>query len=433
MGNVIDVSERGEHPAVLTDTSAGGLLGGRLLHDDPLLEYLGDAESPRYVLRNKKRGLVVERGGVTEHVEPHSDYQALWVATDVRILVVVGQEPADASTSIPLSEVVSVDVDDGVLGGELAVTTAEDERFVFPCRGSLAEVAADVDEGTQAWARAYTLLDTAEGRMEEATDLREDGAFEDALAAVDDAREAVTAARERLAAYGEGALASIESEADVLEARIAERRRDVHEAHGRATHEAAREYWENREYDTAYDSFAEADAAFERAQALREDEDVAERHERLREEWSNLRVAPVAYAEAMAAEATATDRPGTAAQCWEVALERYRDVYALDWGREEPRFDVEPERVRERVLETLESAIDCRIQAAAEALAEAEALREDGQVTAARDRLETALAGVERAVGLADELRRSEDEALLEARNDLEAALADVEQVPASP
>jgi len=45
MGNVTDVAtHEGGDPAVLTDTSAGGLLGGRLLHEDPLVEHLRDIE-----------------------------------------------------------------------------------------------------------------------------------------------------------------------------------------------------------------------------------------------------------------------------------------------------------------------------------------------------------------------------------------------------
>lgn len=434
MGNVTDLStDEGEDPPVLTATEAGGLLGGKLLHEDPLIEHLSEDEQAEYVLRNKKKGVLIEREHGTERVEPHRSYQALCVATDVRLLVVVGQTPKDTTETIHFADVVSVSVEDGIFGGEIAVVTADDERYVFPCRGDLEPVGTYVDEATQAWARAYTLLDTADERLAEASDLNEDADFEAAIEAVDAARASLADARDRLAAFGAGAGAAFEGTAEDLEARIERRRRAVHAAHGEHAHEAAREHWERREYDDAYDTYAEAEAALERAMAISEDAAVAERLERLREEWNNLAVAPLAYAEAMADEARETDRPGTAAQCWEVAMERYRDVYALDWGREERRFDVEPEGVRERVVQTLESAVECRIDAARQAREEAADLRADGNSVAARDRLETALAGLERAIDLVDELRREDDEELLDERATIEAALTDLDRSLANP
>jgi len=429
MGNVTDVSatERDES-TVLTETSASGLFGGRLLHDDPLVEYLGEAERAMYVLRNKKRGLVVERDGHEERIEPHSDLQALCVVSDVRLVAVVGQKPGDESVSIPLSEIVSVDLEDGILGGELVVVTASEERYAFPCRGSLAPVAEYVDEGTQAWARAYTLLDRTESRLSEARELSDTAEFAAAIDAVDDAREAVADARDRLAAFGDGALAAIESEIEGLGTRISERRRRVHEAHGEHALAAAREHWERREYDAAYDSYATAEDALERAAMLREDTKLADRLDRVRTEWANLEVAPVAYAEAMVSEAREAENPGTATQCWEVAIERYRDVYALDWGRAERRFEAEPEKVRERILDILSSAAECRIEAARAARDDAEGLVGDGDTAAARDRLEDALDGLEGTASLVDELRQDGHEELAAERAELESALAALEE-----
>jgi len=428
MGNVTDLAGGDRSaPAILTETSAGGIFGGRLLGEDPLVEYLTESEQPQYVLRNKKRGLNLDRDGEKEGIEPHSDLQALCVATDVRLLVVVGQETGDESVSIPLSEVVSVDVEEGILGGELVVVTAAEERYGFPCRGSLGQVATYVDEGSQAWARAYTLQERVESRLAEARHHSEDEDFAAATSAVDEARGALADARDRLAAFGRGALATIEGELEAFQSEIAERRRAVHKAHGEHALTVAREHWERREYDAAYDSYATAEEAFERATTVREDEELAERLERVREEWANLKVAPVAYAEAMASEARDASSPATAAQCWEVAVERYRDVYALDWGRDERRFDVEVEGVRERILEILSAAASRRIEAAREARTDAEELRENGAPGAARDRLEGALEGVERTLALAEELRRDGHEELGAERDAIEAELAAIE------
>lgn len=434
MGNVTELSGWGSDvPALLTETTTGGLLGGRLLAEEPVVEYLLPAEQPSYLLRNKKRGVVREQGEGTERIEPDAELQALCVVTDVRLLAVVGQEDGDASLSVALSEIVSVDVEDSMLGGDLAVVTADGDRVRFPCRGDLNAVADRIDEGAQAWARAYTLLDRARARRADAETLREADAFGAAVEALDEARESLAGARDRLAAFGDGALAELQSEVTDLESRLEDGRLSVQKARGEQAIGSARKRWEDRRYDAAYDAYAEAEEAFERAAAVRETEEVTERLTRVREEWSNLEVAPVAYAEAMAAEARETDRPATAAQCWEVALDRYRDVYALDWGRAQARFDVQREGVRTRILEILDSAVECRLAAAETARSEAAELRREGATVAARERLERAQSSLERTADLVAELRQDDSESLRAERRRLAAALGELETTNPAP
>ena len=59
MKHVIEVD--GGDASVLTESGNGGLIGRGLLADRPLAEYVDTTETPAYVMRNKKRGVSVER------------------------------------------------------------------------------------------------------------------------------------------------------------------------------------------------------------------------------------------------------------------------------------------------------------------------------------------------------------------------------------
>lgn len=435
MGNVIDVSASGEPDApVLTRTASGGMLGGNYLRTDPLAAYLGDNEVAQYVLRNKKSGLRVESGGTgrgdggadepSEHLEPASDYQALAAVTDVRIVFVVGTPEGDRSVSIPLSDVVTVDVDGGIIGNELVLTTASDDRYRFPCRGDLGATAEYVDRGAQAWTRAYTHLDAAREALDRAEGHRRNAEFGEAIAAIDDGVAAVADARDRLAAFGTGAASALDPEADELERTLEERRREIHAEHGVDAHDRARRHWGNREYERAHEAYQEATAALERAQELQATAGIEERLDRIEDELDDLADAPLSYASAMVEEAEESEDPPTTAQCWEVAIERYRDVYALDWGREEERFRGDAEEIREHVLAALDRLVENRVAGVDHRLEEAEWLRQSDDLDGAREVLADALDALDRTERLVDELTHDTYPELAAARAEVEADLA---------
>lgn len=436
MGNVIDVSESGKpESAVLTSTATSGILGSTFLHSEPLSTYLGESERAQYVLRNKRTGLRIEsdgggdwsgdgdRDGETEQLTPASDYQALAAVTDVRIVFVVGTPDGDRSTSIQLADVATVAADGGLLGGELSITTASDVRYVFSCRGDLDPIVEYVDRGSQAWARAYTYLETARDALSVAEDARDATDFRAAIAAIDEGTTALTAARDRLATFGSGAERSLAPEAEELDGTLEQRRRAIHAEHGVHAHERGHRHWGNREYERAHQAYREATAALERAQDLAETADVEDRLARIDEELDELADAPLTYASAMVEEARASDDPRTCAQCWEVAIERYRDAYALDWGRDDDRFRGDPVRIRERILDAIDSLVDHRVDGIERRLEEAEWLRQSDDIAGARDVLEETMAALDRTERLVDELTVAEYPELDEARVEIEADL----------
>ncbi|PSP53738.1 hypothetical protein BRC67_01050, partial [Halobacteriales archaeon QH_3_68_24] len=115
MNNVTDISEAGRDAAVLTDAGSGGLIGRALLADRPLVEHLADDETPRYVLRNRKQGVTVERPDGTEEYEPDRGHGGAAVLTDVRVLFAAGRSDGDRTVSVPLVDVVDVRTEDGLL------------------------------------------------------------------------------------------------------------------------------------------------------------------------------------------------------------------------------------------------------------------------------------------------------------------------------
>ena len=469
MANVIDVSASGKpDAAVLTATAKSGMLGGTYLRSKPLAAYLADAEVPHYVVRNKKSGLRIEAAGdadpesgnrasetaegpataeqrrddaatvtdgtgapvqthtdetsAPEHLEPASEYQALAAVTDVRIVFVVGTADRDRSASIPLSDVATVDVESGLLGGELAITTVRNDRYVFPCRGDLAPIAEYVDRGAQAWARAYSLLDDARASLQAAERHRDATEFAAAIEAIDEAVDAVAAATDRMETFGEGAANSLGPETEELRRTLERRRREIYAEHGVHAHEQARSHWGNRNYERAHEAFVEARTALERAQELEATGGIEDRLARIDDELDDLADAPLSYASAMVEEAEDSDDARTSAQCWEVAIERYRDVYALDWAREEDeRFRGDPATIRDRIRTAVDELVASRVAGVEDRLEEAEWLRQSDDVDGAREVLDDATAVLDRTETLVEELTHETYPELDRARREVEA------------
>jgi len=441
MANVIDVSASGKpEAAVLTGTASSSLLGGIYLHTRPLEEYLGDAENPHYVVRNKHSGLRIEHGQwdtestpaessgdgspPSEKLTPTSQYQALAVVTDVRLVFVVGRPGGDRSTSVALSEVDLVSVEDGLLGSELSIVTASDDRYVFPCRGDLDPVEAFIDQGAQAWTRAYSLLDAAREELRRAERALDEAAFEAAIDEIDAAVGDIEDARRRIAEFGDGAATALEPESNELAETITKRRREIRVEQGIHAQERARSHWGNREYEQAHEDYRLAIRALESAQDLVATKGIEDRLDRIDDELEELADAPLSYARTMVEEARASDDDRTAAQCWAVAIERYRDVYALDWARERERFNGDPAAIRNRILDALDRLVEHRVSAAEDLLADVWWLRDSGDDTDAHARLLQTREQLEHTAALVDELSTAEYPELVEVRDSVAAELS---------
>jgi len=438
MDHVIDVSQTGPEPAVLTETGGGGLIGSGLLADRPLAAYLDDHETPEYVLRNAKRGVELTSPGGEETVEPGGDYSALALVTDVRILFAVGgagnvsalssvgaggrsvtgSAAADAgddcACSVPLADVVDVrTVEGGFRGDTFVVETVADTTYRFACRGDLDPVREFADAAVGIWTRAERRLERAESTVDRIGEAFEAGDIDVVLAAVGDVTDRLAEAREAASALP-GSAAVVGERADEVDAAVAALERRAHAERAEQARERGHTRWDDHEFERAYDHFETAVESYERALATDADrptDDLLERRlATLSVECDRLTEAPRDRAEHAAELARSAEDAETAAERWAVAVERYEGLLALDWGREEPRFAGDRESAREALATAASRLVEAHCDRAREALDDAaDPATEPPVARAAVERAEAALADArevagERAPGATDEV-----------------------------
>lgn len=120
---------------LLTQTGGGSLLSTGYFHNRAVIERIRPNEQPHYILCNRKKGLLIEHEGTTEHIRPSSDYRSVAVISDHRLLFVVGKTSGDWEQSIELSSIQAVKVSSGWTKDKLTVTTG-DRRYEFYSRKS---------------------------------------------------------------------------------------------------------------------------------------------------------------------------------------------------------------------------------------------------------------------------------------------------------
>ena len=418
MNNVTDISETGRDAAVLTDAGSGGLIGRAVLADRPLVEHLTDDETPRYVLRNKKQGVTVERPDGTEEYAPDRGHSGAAVLTDVRVLFAVGRSDGDRTVSVPLADVVDVRTEDGLLGGAFVVETVDDERYRFPCRGDLDAAREFLDTAVGVWTRAQRHVDEARDQVERLHSAFESGDADVVLAAVGDVEATLTEAREAAEPL-DCARVRIDERADAVRADLAGIERRARAEYAEQARERAHVRWDDGDYETALDALEEADKAY--AAALESggqeppDDLLAERRETLADERDRLAATPVERADHAADAASATDDPGAAVDWWGTAVERYDTALSLDWGRDERRFAGDPDELRDDLAEAARELVAAYCELAREHLDDGDDDREADPeaAVAAYDLAADALARArevahERVPGAIDEIDRVE-------------------------
>ncbi|WP_123538701.1 restriction endonuclease [Halosimplex salinum] len=381
MKHVIEV-EDGEE-SVLTETGSGGLIGRGILHDRPLAEYVDAGETPRYVVRNKKRGVRIDRSGdavggsgggsvdESERVTPDSDHSATALVTDVRVLFAVGHADGDRTHSVPLGDVVEARTVDGFLGGALVLETVHGRQYRFQSRGDLGPVQEFLDAAAGVWTRAERHLEAAAETLDQVETAFEAGDVDIVLAAVGDVRETLADAEEAAASL-DGASASVADRVADYRARLAWYERRAYAERAEQVRERAHTRWDDREYESAFDNFeraAESYAAALSVDADRPTDDLIERRlETLAEDRERLAAAPLERAEQAVEVASAEDDPETAVEWWERALDRYETLRSLDWGRDERRFAGDREAIRERLAVVAEGLVAARCERARRAV-----------------------------------------------------------------
>lgn len=119
--------------AARTDTVTERLLVGGdeytgefFLYGDPPIERLWNGEQPQAMLFNDMKGVGV--GSKRDTVTPDGSARSVFVVTDDRVLLLVGQEDGDWMRSVPLADVASADYHTGFMKHRIVVD-ASDSRY----------------------------------------------------------------------------------------------------------------------------------------------------------------------------------------------------------------------------------------------------------------------------------------------------------------
>lgn len=352
METIIDVRSSGR-PDVFDRANTDGLFGRTRRLQQPLGQYVRETETPSYLAYNDQSGLVATQGN-NESLTPADDYRAYLLATNVRVMFVVGDDDGDRIISLSYEDIVAVHCTSGLRTSTLELVTVDEDRWAFECKGDLTPVREFVDEATQVWTRTLTELDRAESQVEAAVTALETTDLDTAATHITAAQEALDNGRGRIEALGEGATASIDERCQSTQAQIDICQRRRHVSAAEQHRDTARRAWENRAYERAADAYAQAKTEYERALAVTAPEPptetIADARNAIEAEYAELRSAPVDAAQVAASAARATTDPAARATHWEDALNRYRTAYELDWGRDR-RFDGDRASLRQALAD----------------------------------------------------------------------------------
>lgn len=438
MSRIIDVTDDDGTHEILTETSLGGLIGGgKLLGGAPLATYLEGNETASYVLRNKKSGLNIETENETRTFKPNDEYQAVALVTDVRILFVLGNAFEDDKMEIQLGEIVQAKAETSRLRkSKLIIATLSDGIWKFPVRSDPTEVANHVDEMAQIWANAGRLLEDVESQVTAAEDALTEDNYSRARDELAGANENIETARHRIREVGQGATDRIEQRATSLRERVMALQREIYAAEGAIAHADAQTDWREGSYETAAASYETAIEAYE--QALEMDGPRPDRKTLVRRakgavsERELLRVGPLVDADSARRRAASIEDPEKAAHEWENALDIYREMLSLEWGREKGEFVVEKETIREQTTAVADDAIEDHHEAGRQWLTSGDKLAVQGRREQAREVYERARNQFEKALQLAREVQPEHEDYLDSALETVEERLSGTvpEEVP---
>lgn len=414
MAHITDLTEVGDSHELLTDTSVNRRVFGSisLLSTDPLETYLDADEQPRYVLRNGKFGVRVERdaGAETDHVRPGSDFRALALVTDLRVLVVVGQEDGDEQFDIRLADVVEAKARSvGFRTSALVVNTVDDEQWRFDCKGDVTPVASTIDDLAGVWTLALRLLDEADDQISSAEAALAESGPDRARVELGDAQSKIRRGVTRIREVGPAATERVESRARSVTRRLRDLERGMAASKGARAHARAQESWSQQAYEDAATRYERAIEAYETALAADGSTPAEETLERRLagavRERELLRVGPLVDADAARRRATEEQDAEEAARWWERALDGYRELLTLDWGTETREFVVDRDTIRDQTVSVADDAIDDHLEAGRGWLRSGDRLAVDGNEKLAREVYQRAHSEFENAKQLATEVR----------------------------
>jgi tetratricopeptide (TPR) repeat protein len=359
MGNIIilDNSE-GELPDVLTSTGQGGFLSSGYLLEAPATAAIDDGETPQFVLTNAKYGVSFESDTHTDEVRPGSGYRTIAVVTDRRVLILVGGvgDDHDKEFSVPHSEIEQVDSSTRLRHGTLTITRTGGATLTLHCgTDGLDDVTTFLENVSQAWVHAETVLEAVRSSLVEASDHREAGDIEAARTATETAMSHLEEAKATVSGVpSTRAAQAMQQRVETVSARTIEVDSRARRSYAHQLLDQGEAHWRAQEYEDAYDIFEQAIGEYETLlshphEHVPEVSAIQSEREQLRDIREQLTEAPLKNAEEAVADAQAADDTEDATAYWAEALERYRIALRLDWGAETRRFAGDPDRIREHL------------------------------------------------------------------------------------
>lgn len=413
---------------LLTETGRGGLFTTGYLEGAALISYLDDQETPLFVFGSGKRGLTRERGDETDRIVPDSGYRAITAVTDRRVQFVVGggREDGDWAESVRLSDIDRVSVESGLIREQLSIDVRDGPTYhVYLKDVDTDRIVSFLEEVSWAWIKVEELLDDARKHLVDASQHEKSRDYDQAKQSVIEARQTLDEATESTATLSSEASSGIHDRIDQVEGRYRETKRRVHAS--RATHlvDEAEQSWRDDEFAQAYEQFVTARDEYKKIldiYGLDPDKSDAMRNriEHVDGNLEHLSKAPLRRANEATKQARDAESPGESLTYWENALELYRKVIELDWGREEKRFDGDIDLVRDRVVGVVEEILTARRRLTDEQVERAEQLLDADEYSEARSAYVEAMDHLEAATDVAREFDP-------DAVTDLEARLETLE------
>lgn len=361
MDEQIDLREPDAEGEILSQTAAGGLLGGKLLHEEPLETYLAD-EEPLYLLRNKKSGYEIKEEDGSETVTPDGDYQAFLLVTDCRLLYVVGQDGGNHVESLPMAEIFEARVDSGGFRKQsLDVETFDGETWRFTTKSDPGEAAALIDGTAQSWVTAVRLLEDTEANVDAIESALDAGDETTAAEQVDEAITNLETADARIQEAGARARSEFTERARSVATRLLELKRLVRAEQGATAHRNALDAWQAGQFESAATAYVTAIEhlrdAIESAGSEPSTRSLRERLRGVYRERELLRHWPLVEADAHRRQALRATDPVDASAHWSTAIDGYTGMFSLEWPGDGPEFVVETKRIRAQIEACLEDAI----------------------------------------------------------------------------
>jgi tetratricopeptide (TPR) repeat protein len=392
-----------------------GLLGGLFSRgpseqtitelESALEEHIDPDEQVQFRLPGKGP-LVHETGGESEESGAGG---SLAVVTGDQVLFVTMDDEVTA-VDVPHTDISGASVDSGLLKTVLTVEHRAAGSYRFRPGGSEAQAAAEyIEQASDCWQFVETLLEELESHAERIQTAIEEGEFDRLTALLEKAEETTDELDERVSSAGlENALGDRVEAArrNLQQTRVRTRqelaRSQVAEAGSRHLH-GVREI----DYAGAFECYASAHEHLSAARSIAEEHDldasaVLDSLEQVHQRVDVLTRQPVGLAKQATERALGTNDDAVRIESMRAALDHYHDALTVGWGLGVDR-PYDRDELRFRVALLADGLVDARREYATELEATGDALAEEGNDEAARERYRAAVDQLAAAVDLAHE------------------------------